>query len=134
VKHHLHGAACKPLRAPASMYDLFFSVFVPLVAGLTIYRTEQYIRIPAIIRYYLPDGLWAYAFGSCMLIVWDRRIKWPWIIAAMSVSIVYEACQYYHVIPGVGELRDVMTYLSFFSLALLSNCFLKRLYTSSQNA
>jgi hypothetical protein len=101
---------------------------VPLVAGLLIYRTEQYIRIPAVVRYYLPDGLWAYAFGSCMLIVWDRKIKWAWMIAAMAVSIVYEICQYYHLIPGVGELRDVMTYFLFFSLALLSNAFLSHLY------
>src|ERR1700727_925150 len=96
--------------------DSFLNVFIPLLAGLLIYRAEQYFRIPALIRYYLPDGLWAYAYGSCMLIVWGRKIHWPWIIGAMVVSVVYEVCQYYHLIPGVGELQDVMTYLLFFSM------------------
>jgi hypothetical protein len=116
-------------------FDGFLNVFIPLLAGLLIYRTEQYFRIPALIRYHLPDGLWAYAFGSCMLIVWERKIHWPWIVGAMAISVVYEACQYYHFIAGVGEFRDVMTYLLFFSMALLSNAFFKtHMYNPNQNA
>jgi hypothetical protein len=60
----------------SKIYDGFLNVFIPLLAGLLIYRMEQYFRIPALIRYYLPDGLWAYAFGSSMLIVWERKIHW----------------------------------------------------------
>lgn len=116
------------MLSPVPIFDCFFNIFVPLASGLFIYRMEQYIRIPAVIRYYLPDGLWAYAFGSCMLIVWDRKIRWAWMAGAMAVSVVYEVCQYCHLIPGVGELRDVMTYLLFFSLALLANIFLRQLY------
>jgi hypothetical protein len=111
----------------SKIYDGFLNVFIPLLAGLLIYRMEQYFRIPALIRYYLPDGLWAYAFGSSMLIVWERKIHWPWIIGAMALSAVYEVCQYYHLIAGIGEIRDVLTYLLFFSIALLSNAFLKPL-------
>jgi hypothetical protein len=109
------------------LYDLLLTVFAPLLAGLFVYRVEQYIAIPAIIRYYVPDGLWAYAFGSCMLIVWERKIHWGWIGGAVMVSVMYELGQYYHFIPGIGEVQDVMTYLFFFSLALLSNAFFKRL-------
>jgi hypothetical protein len=117
------------------IYDGLLNVFVPLLAGLFIYRAEEYIRIPALIRYYVPDGLWAYAFGSCMLIVWERRIHWPWIIGAMFISVAYEVCQYYHFIAGVGEFRDVMTYFLFFSMALLSNAFFKtQMYNPNQNA
>jgi hypothetical protein len=117
------------------LYDGFLNVLIPLLTGLIIYRTEQYIRIPALIRYYVPDGLWAYAFGSCMLIVWERKINWPWMIGAMMLSVVYEICQYFHFIPGIGEVRDVMTYFLFFSLALLSNAFFKTLmYSPNQNA
>jgi hypothetical protein len=116
------------------IYDTFLNVFMPLLIGLVIYRTEQYVRIPALIRYYVPDGVWAYAFGSCMLIVWDRKIHWPWIIGALAISVVYEVCQYYHIIPGVGEVKDVLTYLLFFSLALLSNASFKTLlYSQNQN-
>ncbi len=116
----------------SKLYDLLLTVFVPLLAGLFVYRVEQYIAIPAIVRYYVPDGLWAYAFGSCMLIVWERKIHWGWLGGAMMVSVGYELCQYYHFIPGIGEVQDVLTYLFFFSLALLSNAFFKRLlYTKT---
>jgi hypothetical protein len=116
-------------------YDCFLNVLLPLLAGLVIYRTEQYIRIPALIRYYVPDGLWAYAFGSCMLIVWERKIHWPWIAGAMAISVLYEVCQYYHLIAGVGELGDVITYELFFAMALLSNVFFKtHMYNPKQNA
>ena len=117
------------------LYDGFLNVFLPLLAGILIYRAEQYMHIPALIRYYVPDGLWAYAFCSCVLIVWERKIHWPWIVGAMLLSVVYEVCQHYHVIAGIGEVRDVMTYFLFFSLALLSNPFFKTLmYTPNQNA
>lgn len=114
----------------SKLYDMLLTVFAPLLAGLFVYRVEQYIAIPAIVRYYVPDGLWAYAFGSCMLIVWERKIHWLWIGGAIMVSVMYELGQYYHFIQGIGEVQDVMTYLLFFSLALLSNAFIKRmLYT-----
>ena len=119
----------------SKLYDGFLNVFLPLLTGVFIYRAEQYIHIPALIRYYVPDGLWAYAFASCMLIVWERKIHWPWMIGAMMLSVLYEICQYYHLIAGVGEVRDVMTYFLFFTLALLSNPFFKTLmYNSKQNA
>jgi hypothetical protein len=118
----------------SKIYDIFLNVFLPLLVGVFIYRTEQYIRIPALIRYYVPDGLWAYALGSSILIVWERKIHWPWIVGAVMLSVVYETCQYYHFIPGIGEVRDVITYLVFISLALLSNALFKTImYTSTQN-
>jgi hypothetical protein len=115
--------------------DGSLNVFLPLLAGLLIYRAEPYMRIPAWIRYHIPDGLWAYAFASCMLIVWDRRIHWPWIIAAMTLSVLYEIGQYYHLIRGIGEVKDVLTYFLSFSLALASNIFFKTyFYNSNQHA
>ena len=68
----------------SKLYDGFLNVFLPLLAGVFIYRAEQYIHIPALIRYYVPDGLWAYAFASCMLIVWERKIHWPWMIGVIK--------------------------------------------------
>ena len=111
----------------SKVYDSFLNVILPLLAGVLIYWADGRLQIPRVIRYHLPDGLWAYAFVSCLLIVWERKIHWPWIIGAMALCVVYEVCQYYHFIAGIGEVEDVMTYFLFFSIALLSNGFFKAL-------
>ena len=108
-------------------FDGFLNVFLPLLAGAFIYWADGRLKIPTVIRYHVPDGVWAYAFASCMLIVWERKIHWPWISGVMIISVVYELLQHYHVIPGIGDIEDVMTYFLFFSIALLSNAFFKTL-------
>ena len=107
--------------------DSILNVILPLLAGAFIYWADGRLQIPRVIRYHLPDGLWAYAFGSCMLIVWERKIHWPWISGVMILSVVYEVFQYYHFIAGIGEMEDVLTYFLFISIALLSNAFFKTL-------
>jgi hypothetical protein len=109
------------------VYDSLLNVFLPLLAGVFIYWADGRLKIPTVIRYHLPDGVWAYAFTSCMLIVWERKVHWPWISGVMIISVVYELLQHYHVIPGIGDIEDVMTYFLFFSIALLSNAFFKAL-------
>ena len=107
--------------------DSFLNVILPLLAGVFIYWGDKRLHIPTVIRYHLPDGLWAYAFTSCMLIVWERKIHWLWISGVMMLSVVYEILQYYHFIPGIGEAGDVLTYFLFLSIALLSNALFKKL-------
>ena len=116
------------------VYDSLLNVFLPLLVGLFIYWMDGRLKVPTVIRYHVPDGVWAYAFTSCMLIVWERKIHWPWISGVMIISVAYEVLQHYHVIAGIGDIEDVMTYFLFFSIALLSNAFFKTLMYTPNNA
>jgi hypothetical protein len=108
-------------------FDLLLNVILPLLIGVCIYWAGRSVHIPGLIRNYVPDGLWAYAFLSCILVVWDRKINWAWIAGALILSVIYEILQHYHIIGGTGDLGDVVAYLLFFAIALLSNSFFKTL-------
>jgi hypothetical protein len=75
----------------------------------------------------LPDGLWAYAFISGILIIWEREINKPWIALLFFFAICFEIMQYRHVIPGTGDLNDVLTYYTSFVIAIRSNAYFKTL-------
>ena len=74
----------------SKIFDGLLNVNLPLFAGVFIYWVDRRLLIPTMIRYHLPDGVWSYAFTSCMLIVWERKIHWPWISGVMIVSVVNE--------------------------------------------
>jgi hypothetical protein len=105
--------------------DLFINVAFPLAIGVFIYWGGGRFSIPAMIRNYLPDGLWAYSLMSAMLLVWQRRIMIGWILAVFAFSIGFEILQSYHWIEGTGDLYDVLTYFLFFGFALVINPKLK---------
>ena len=69
-----------------------------------------------------------------MLIIWDRKIPFVWVIIVFVAAVGYEALQYLHVLPGTGDVRDVAVYFAAFSLALLSNSFFKNPHKSSTAA
>jgi len=105
--------------------DLLINVAFPLAIGVFIYWAGGRFSIPAMIRNYLPDGLWAYSLMSAMLLVWQRRIMIGWILAVFAFSIGFEILQSYRWIEGTGDLYDVLTYFLFFGVALAINPKLK---------
>ncbi len=111
--------------------DITLNCVLPLLLGCFIYRAGETMVVPAFIRNYLPDGLWAYAFISTMLIIWDRVIKITWIAAVCLVAIAYELLQYYHQVPGTGDIRDIAVYFLSFIIALTLNTFFKTLFFTS---
>ena len=113
--------------------DILLNMILPLVLGIGIYRAADMAAMPSLVRNYLPDGLWAYAFLSSILLIWDRAINMAWTAVAFLLAIGYEAAQYGHLIPGTGDIFDVMTYFLFFGIALMLNTFFKASQRTSQS-
>ena len=104
--------------------DIVCNIFTPLLLGVMHYWAGA--SLPSWVRNYLPDGLWAYAFISCILIIWDRKINTAWIVAVFLLAVIYEWLQYLHVLAGTGDIRDILTYFVFFTIALSLNTFFKK--------
>jgi hypothetical protein len=101
--------------------DLTINTIVPVILGSMIYITGSVHVLPVLLQNHLADGLWAYAFLSCMLITWDRKFNLTWIVLTIVISILFELFQFWHLVAGTGDIWDVVIYLLFFSLALLIN-------------
>ena len=104
--------------------DITINVLAPLAFGVLIY----FASFPYFIRYYLPDGLWAYAFTSCILIIWSRKLNALWLSILAIVFILFECGQAIKIFPGTADIRDVLVYLIFGALALVYN----KLYNTKQ--
>jgi len=113
--------------------DLILHTLLPLLLGCILYWFASSGILPLFIQNHLADGLWAYAFLSCMLIIWDRKCKYHWIVLAIILSVLFELFQYFHLAAGTGDIWDVFVYLLFFLLALLinQNPFYTRFYERS---
>src|SRR5688572_20231141 len=98
--------------------DLFLNVIIPLLSGILMYYISSIHTIPVVLNNYLADGLWAYAFISSILIIWDRDINILWISIAYLMTICYELFQYNHIISGTGDVYDIIIYFLFFFIAL----------------
>src|SRR6476620_7317440 len=101
--------------------DFIFHTILPVILGCIIYITGGAHVLPMLLQNHLADGLWAYAFLSCILIIWDRKSNLAWIVLTIVISILFELFQYWHLVAGTGDLWDVIVYLLFFLLALQIN-------------
>jgi hypothetical protein len=108
--------------------DLLLNVLLPLLLGYIVYYAGQQGGINPGLKNYLPDGLWAYAFISALLIIWNRRLPFGWIISIYVLAAGFELLQYYKVVAGQADSWDVAVYFLFISAGLLLNSLFKRLY------
>lgn len=113
--------------------DIYLNVIFPVVTGCFIYLFSETRTFPAVIRNYLADGLWAYAFISCILIIWDRKVKTVWIAITFLVPAVFEFFQYKHLLPGTGDVLDLCIYYAFYFLALFINKFRYQIVSYDKN-
>lgn len=113
-----------------SKADLLLNIVLPLVIGFLVYYIKDIFLLPGFIKNYLADGLWAYAFISSILLIWEREINTTWITILFLVSVCFELLQYYRLIAGTGDIYDVATYLIFYVLALNLNNFFKRQFSN----
>jgi hypothetical protein len=101
--------------------DIILNVLFPIIIGTFIYNISGLIKLPLYVRDQFPDGLWAYSFISCILIIWNRAIKILWILIAFASFTFFEIFQALGIINGIGDLLDILVYFTFSIVALLSN-------------
>jgi hypothetical protein len=110
--------------------DILINIVVPILLGGLSYFINKASWYPLFLRDHLADGLWAYAFISAMLIIWGRSVHTIWILATFLIAVLFELFQGYHIIPGTGDVYDVLTYFAFFIIAIRFNPFFKfKFYT-----
>lgn len=109
-------------------------VLLPLIAGTVFYLFDVINGRELPGSAYLPDGLWAYAFCSCLLIVWNRHINILWLSVATLAALLFEILQYIQWIDGTGDPVDVLVYCISGGAALLLNRFLNNRYLHRTNS
>jgi len=101
--------------------DTVYNVTFPIIIGCVFYflpLTGQFLKL---LKNYLPDGLWAYAFFSSILIIWGRHLNFIWICITVLIFAAFELLQSKHIIKGTGDFFDFITYLIFGGIALFTN-------------
>jgi hypothetical protein len=114
-------------------YDIILNVVLPIVVGLCICFAFTLNIIGRQVSNYLPDGLWAYAFTSCILIVWERQVNFFWLTLLGILFIAFELLQSFHFVAGTGDIRDIFIYFFFGLFALITNQWLKPKSISIKN-
>jgi len=80
-------------------------------------------RLPAPIRFVVPDALWAYSFAAAMRILWlpvpNRRISLAWTALGPLLATCGEVGQLTSVVPGTFDWLDLLACGLSFPAALL---------------
>jgi hypothetical protein len=103
--------------------DSFLNIILPVLVGNYLYFMSFNVSLTGFWRNQLPDGLWAYALISSVLIIWNRQINIFWISIIYIIFISFEALQHFHLISGTGDWLDIIIYFSFSTGSLLTNKF-----------
>ncbi|MEO6453467.1 MAG: hypothetical protein ABIN97_05310 [Ginsengibacter sp.] len=111
---------------PRNIIDIGLNILLPIAVGSLIYYWNIKNNLTGYIRNQLPDGLWAYAFVSSILIVWNRQINIYWLLGISVIYVGIEILQYLNIIAGTGDILDVAVYFAFSILGLLTNRIIKK--------
>lgn len=114
----------------AKLADIFLNSVLPVVLGGLLYVAGKDLFTPGFINNHLADGLWAYAFLSSILIIWERSFHLLWIAACFGLAIVFEWLQFKTIIAGTGDWLDVLTYFTGFLLSLCLNNRFRTIYAT----
>jgi hypothetical protein len=70
------------------------------------------LGVPYIVRWVLPDALWAYAFAAAMRLLWQtstsRLGALCWTALGPALAVVAEIGQRYSLVPGVFDPLDLV--------------------------
>lgn len=80
-------------------------IVLALIIGISVYILDDYIHIK-IIRNYLPDFCWAFAFGITISLFSTNLIEI--IFIPIICGTFLEICQYNNLILGTGDIYDVL--------------------------
>ena len=108
--------------------DLFLNILFPVLAGFVTYCDAVRNVLHPFFKDHLADACWAYALMSAILIIWDRNINKTWVLVTFLIATGFEHLQFIHVLPGTGDLIDVITYIIFFIITIILNSFFKSLF------
>lgn len=101
--------------------EFIYRVFLPVFSGAGIYAFAKKYKYLNNVRNYLPDGLWAFGFVSCLLLIWKEKINAFWMVMAFCFFIVFEYLQKINIIGGTADVYDVFVYFTFAFLAIVIN-------------
>lgn len=93
---------------------ILFSIVLPVLLGAGTYKMFQ----PGMVRFYLPDFLWAFAFSNAILVVWVR-INLFWILILVVFFIAYETLQKMKIIAGTFDYFDILLYFSALLISII---------------
>lgn len=115
-------------------------VLAPLFTGFLLYqfrpfgngaidflkiKNEEIIalgnKIPDFCIYNLPDGLWAFALTSLILIIWKNQTgvsQTIWLFVVLSFIVGQEVFQKLNLLPGTFDFLDVWTMVGGYFLSL----------------
>jgi hypothetical protein len=105
---------------------IVYNIFIPLLLGVLIYYLPYYFLVYDFITNFLPDGLWAYAFTSTILLIWNREINIFWLIVLGLCFVFFEILQFAHVLKGIGDVLDIIIYFLFGFFSIIMNNFYKK--------
>jgi hypothetical protein len=115
------------------LIDISINVLFPISIGILIYCVPIEGGSLKSFRNYLPDGLWSYSFTSCILILWERKIVWYWLLCIPITFLLFEFLQYCEIINGTADIYDIIIYIAFMIFALITNKPIKKtLYDSKK--
>lgn len=97
--------------------DIFLNLLLPLGLGILLYL----LSLPALLRNYAPDMLWAYAYTSAILIIWDRNPHKIWLLFVFISFILFEVLQKTGRVAGTADFADVLVYTLAAAMALYLN-------------
>ncbi|MBC7948174.1 MAG: hypothetical protein H7Y42_09875 [Chitinophagaceae bacterium] len=114
--------------------DILINVFFPVIIGYSLYVLLDHISLPNFARNYFSDAVWAYAFLSAILIMWNRHLNFTWIVISFLLSTCFELLQFLSWVGGTGDIFDVLTYYFSFGIALSLNAIFRRAYTRNNKS
>lgn len=74
------------------------------------------------IVYNLPDGLWAFSFVGCVILIQKKarsQYLGRWLCLCLAIMVLFEFAQHIDLIRGTADLLDVAFYLIFGIIAYL---------------
>lgn len=85
-------------------------IFINKVRSFT---TIYAYKLPNIILYALPDGLWLFSYVNLVLFLWKNKIKYEnlfWLFIVPIIAIISELAQIIKLVPGTFDSSDLFMY------------------------
>lgn len=101
--------------------DFIYRGFLPVFVGAIMYAFGEKYKYLNYVKNYLPDGLWAFGFVSCLLLIWKEKVNTFWLAIAYVSFIVFECLQKLEIIGGTADIYDIFVYFAFATLAVVIN-------------